>query len=84
MCRDFIRSKDLFAAPVQLTYKGQRSFNTAVGGVCSILFILVSVVVVGFGTADLALNTKFNSVTTDSYIPYSLTSPHFLNLTTTE
>ena len=70
MCRNFIREQDLFAAPVQLTYKGQRSFNTAFGGVCSILFILASVVVFGLGTADLVLNTNYSSSMSRSYLSY--------------
>ena len=37
-----IRSSDFFAIPVQLTYKGDREFNTLLGGFCS-LFLLVVV-----------------------------------------
>ena len=32
----FVRERDLFAIPVQLTYKGNKEFNTAIGGFCSI------------------------------------------------
>ena len=35
-----IRQRDLFGVPVQLTYKGERTFNTAYGGCCSILLVL--------------------------------------------
>lgn len=35
-----VRKADIFAVPVRLTYKGEKSFNTIVGGCCSILLIL--------------------------------------------
>ena len=35
-----LRNQDFFGIPVQLTHKGQSSFNTAFGGVVSILFIM--------------------------------------------
>ena len=37
---ELIKSKDLFGVPVQLTYKGQSSFNTLCGGCVSILIIV--------------------------------------------
>ena len=35
-----IRSQDLFAVPVSLTYRGETAFNTFCGGCISILLIL--------------------------------------------
>ena len=35
-----MREQDFFATPVQLTYKGEREFNTAFGGCCTILLFL--------------------------------------------
>ena len=35
-----IKERDLFAIPVQLTYNGQRRFNTCIGGCCTILIFL--------------------------------------------
>ena len=40
----YIKEKDIFAIPVQLTYKGQRKFNTMVGGCCTILLFLMIVI----------------------------------------
>ena len=34
---NWVRSSDLFAVPVVLTYKGQKAFNTLVGGFFSLL-----------------------------------------------
>ena len=36
-----IRGTDLFATPVELSYKGQRAFKTVLGGICSIVLIVV-------------------------------------------
>ena len=35
-----VRRVDIFAVPVSLTYKGQRQFNTFVGGCFSLLLIV--------------------------------------------
>ena len=35
-----IKQRDFFAIPVQLTYKGQRKFNTLLGGCCSIILVI--------------------------------------------
>ena len=35
-----LRHLDLFAVRVQLNYKGQKAFNTAVGGCISLLLVL--------------------------------------------
>ena len=37
---NWIREKDIFGVPVQLTYKGSSSYTTLVGGVSSIIFIV--------------------------------------------
>lgn len=37
---EVIRGFDLFAVPVQLNYKGQKAFNTAVGGCCSLILTI--------------------------------------------
>ena len=37
---NFVREQDIFAIPVQLTYKGDKEFKTAIGGFFSILFYL--------------------------------------------
>lgn len=45
MCKikaiELVKSQDLFGAPVQLTYKGERAFNTVSGGCCSLLLIMI-------------------------------------------
>ena len=43
MCKklsELIKGQDLFGAPVQLTYKGQKAFNTIFGGCVSIILVL--------------------------------------------
>ena len=36
-----VRQLDLFAVPVQLTYKGQKGFNTLLGGFTSLVLIVI-------------------------------------------
>ena len=36
-----MKAQDLFGIPVTLTYKGEDSFNTLVGGIISILLVLI-------------------------------------------
>ena len=43
-----VKEQDLFGVPVQLTYKGERTFNTAIGGCCSLLMIIFLVSYFGF------------------------------------
>ena len=35
-----VRMQDMFAVPVQVTYRGKRAFNTVLGGFLSIIIIL--------------------------------------------
>ena len=37
----WLRSIDLFGAPVSLIYKGESTFTTRVGGFCSLLWIII-------------------------------------------
>ena len=39
---DLIRQQDLFAIPVRLTFRGKRSFQSLLGGLISILFIMTA------------------------------------------
>ena len=38
--RSTIKSQDMFAVPVQLSYRGAKSFNTVCGGLASIFLVL--------------------------------------------
>ena len=38
--QDAVKQQDLFGVPVQLTYKGERTFITAFGGCVSLLMII--------------------------------------------
>ena len=69
--QDCIRDRDLFAIPVQLTYKGQSGFNTLLGGSCSILMILTLLTVCVFELYELALNPQFTSSASSFYKTYN-------------
>ena len=47
-----IKSQDLFAVPVQLTYKGERAFNTFCGGCISVILIPILIAYSIFGFYD--------------------------------
>ena len=74
-----VRMLDLFAVPVSLTYKGQKAFNTILGGFCSLLLII------GFGTfitLDLhkvLTNPDFSETSTSLYASYQNSEPYELN-----
>ena len=34
---DFVKERDLFAVPVNLTYQGSDAFSTFLGGMCSLM-----------------------------------------------
>ena len=38
--RNFLRERDLFGVPVNLTFRGRSEFQTQLGGCCSLLLIL--------------------------------------------
>ena len=37
---EWIREWDFFAVPVRLNYKGQKAFNTTIGGCCTLTFLI--------------------------------------------
>ncbi|CAI2360477.1 unnamed protein product [Moneuplotes crassus] len=40
---EFVKSLDVFGSPIQLFYKDDNSFNTIVGGICSLVILVISV-----------------------------------------
>ena len=68
---DLIRQQDLFAIPVQLNYKGRRSFTTFIGGCCSILLVLSTIALFIYSSIDFFSDPRFSSNSSVSYITYS-------------
>ena len=56
------RRQDLFAIPVQLTYKGHKAFNTMVGGCFSIFLILVFLTIIAIDVEKLIRDPEYRSV----------------------
>ena len=54
-----VRALDLFAVPVSLTYKGQKAFNTILGGCCSLLLIIGFVTFIAVNLHQLLMNPVF-------------------------
>ena len=76
---DFVKRQDLFAIPVQMTYKGERGFSSFIGGCCSIVFVLIVMALFGVYTHDFYMNPQFSSSASVSYITYDEnTLPYYL------
>ena len=68
--KEFVRGKDLFAVPVQLNYKGQRKFNTLLGGCCSIFLLVGILVAFSFNLYYHIDEPEFIKSSTNSYLSY--------------
>ena len=55
-CMNKVRQSDLFGVPVNLTYKGEESFRTFMGGLISILFVIASIIYFGVVTKSMWLD----------------------------
>ena len=56
----FIRNRDVFAIDVKLAYKGQKSFNTHLGGCCTILLYMAILVSFPMLLNDQISNPRWN------------------------
>ena len=65
---NFIRGQDLFATPVQISYKGSRAFRTILGGMCSILFIAVVTIFFVVDVHELIVDPTFRETQTHTYL----------------
>ena len=72
---DFVKRQDLFAIPVQLTYKGERAFSSFTGGCCSILFVLIAVAIFAHNSHSFYKNPEFGTSASVSYTTYSDDTP---------
>ena len=68
---DFVKRQDLFAVPVQLTYKGERGFSSCIGGCCSIIFVLTAVALFAYYSLQFHRDPQFSTSESVSYITYS-------------
>ena len=68
---EFLKSQDLFGTPVQLTYKGERGFKSAVGGCCSIMLVLIAIALFTIYSLDFYHNPHFSSSETVKYIDFT-------------
>ena len=76
---ELVKRQDLFAIPVQLTYKGERGFSSFLGGCCSIIFVLTVMALFGYYSHSFYKNPHFTSSASVSYITYDdETQPHYL------
>ena len=68
---DAIRRSDLFAIPVQLTYKGSKAFNTMVGGCFSIALILAFMSIFAVDIHRGITNPEYVTSVTTSFARFS-------------
>ena len=66
-----MRKLDLFAVQVQLSYKGERSFNTALGGFCSLLLVLCFLAYAAYELNDNLSNEVLHNSQESIYAPIS-------------
>ena len=79
----WVRENDLFAVPVHLTYKGQKSFNTLLGGFFSLTLILAFTTYSVFTLRHLIVNPHMSGQTTESYFRKSDDPATQYNITAT-
>ena len=48
VCKNFLRSSDIYAKPVLLTYKGHEQFKSTFGGAVSLTVVLFILSVFGY------------------------------------
>ena len=65
-----IKEKDLFSVPVQLTYKGDRDHQTFVGGCCSIMLLMTTIIWFVVGVLSVLSNPTFTSDASMYYEKY--------------
>ena len=65
---NWIRKQDLFATPVNLSYKGGRAFRTVLGGICSIIFIAAVATLFTVNIWNLNVSPTFRESQTHSFL----------------
>ena len=60
---------DFFGEPISLYYKGENSFTTRVGGICSIIWIGLVMTNLGIQLYQLAKGTNFAQQISYDYVP---------------
>ena len=73
-CGDRLRRIDLFGLPVNLTYEGDFTFNTACGGLASLIVIMILLAQISLEVLDLVINHKMSYQTTYDYFDYGETN----------
>ena len=51
--RNKFKQADIFGRPVRLTFKGQDTFKTAIGGLLTVLMVILSILYFSFGMLSL-------------------------------
>ena len=64
-----VRKMDFFGEPISLYYKGENSFTTRVGGICSIIWITLVLTNLGIQLYQLAKGTNFTQQVSYDYVP---------------
>ena len=60
---------DYFGEPISLYYKGENSFKTRFGGICSVVWLALVLTNLGIELYQLALGSKFTQLISYDYIP---------------
>ena len=79
-----VRQMDIFGEPISLYYKGETTFNTRVGGICSM--VLLSLILTNLGT-DLykfSKGSQFAQIYSYDFVPIGSFKKDTWNLKTSE
>ena len=66
-----VRKFDIFGSPIGLTYNGNSTFQTALGGCAALLILLMLGGTTLQQVLDLYVNRSYNSKTSTQYIEYT-------------
>ena len=57
--REKVKEQDFFGKPIQLTYKGDKEFNSSIGGCCSIILVIGALIIFCVDLREVLFNRKF-------------------------
>jgi len=70
-CKEKMRSYDSFGAPIGVTFNGESSYKTAIGGAVTIVLLIILGVNLSLNLLDLYTNGRYARHETNSYKPNS-------------
>ena len=70
-CKEKMRSYDSFGAPIGVTFNGESSYKTTIGGAVTVALLVILGVNLSLNLLDLYTNEQYARHETNSYKPVS-------------